>query len=81
VVDAWQRRGVGTALVEQLLHQCLNAGISVLHAEVLADNKASQALIRRAFGATICGVLDAGVLHYRLPVASRISSEAALLTA
>jgi GNAT superfamily N-acetyltransferase len=66
VVDAWQRRGVGTALVDQLLRQCLGAGIVMLHADVLVDNKASQALIRRAFGAPLSAVRDGHVLHYRL---------------
>lgn len=48
VVDAWQRRGIGTLLVDRLAADARAAGIERLHGDVAADNTASRALLRRA---------------------------------
>ena len=47
VADAWQRRGVGTALVALLLDRARQEGIARLHATTLADNLAAVRLLRR----------------------------------
>jgi GNAT superfamily N-acetyltransferase len=38
VEDGWQRRGVGSALVTQLIAHARQQGVSSLRADVLADN-------------------------------------------
>jgi GNAT superfamily N-acetyltransferase len=48
VVDDWQRRGVGKALVARLACDARAAGIEELRATMHADNCASLALMRRA---------------------------------
>jgi acetyltransferase len=47
VVDEWQHRGVGTALMERLACDARAAGIVELRATIHADNSASLALMRR----------------------------------
>jgi GNAT superfamily N-acetyltransferase len=49
VVDAWQRRGIGTALVSSLLGRCRAAGVTVLTAEVALSNVAARAALRSWF--------------------------------
>jgi ribosomal protein S18 acetylase RimI-like enzyme len=49
VVDAWQRRGIGTALVSSLLPRCRAAGVTVLSAEVAPSNVAARAALRSWF--------------------------------
>jgi GNAT superfamily N-acetyltransferase len=46
VVDAWQGKGVGTALMEALAGDARAAGIRRLRASILAENRASLALMR-----------------------------------
>ena len=46
VVDEWQGKGVGTALMEALAADARAAGIRHLRASILAENKASLALMR-----------------------------------
>lgn len=50
VADAWQHRGVGTALIERLAADARAAGIEELRATMHADNSESLALMRRATG-------------------------------
>jgi GNAT superfamily N-acetyltransferase len=45
VVDAWQRRGIGTALVEAMLPRCVRAGIRILTAEIELSNVAARAAL------------------------------------
>ncbi|HYB23173.1 MAG TPA: GNAT family N-acetyltransferase, partial [Solirubrobacteraceae bacterium] len=47
VVDAWQRRGVGWALLWELREQALRAGIRRLVATMLRDNRGALALAHR----------------------------------
>jgi L-amino acid N-acyltransferase YncA len=47
VVDAWQRRGVGEALMQALRQRALRAGIRRFTATVLSGNKGAFALVRR----------------------------------
>ncbi len=46
VVDAWQRRGVGTALLSALQERALRAGIRHFSALLLRDNIGAGALVR-----------------------------------
>jgi RimJ/RimL family protein N-acetyltransferase len=45
VVDAWQGRGLGSALLARLSERALEAGIEYFTAEVLAENRAVLALL------------------------------------
>ncbi len=45
VVDAWQGRGLGSALLARLSERGLNAGIEYFSAEVLAENRTMLALL------------------------------------
>jgi ribosomal protein S18 acetylase RimI-like enzyme len=47
VVDAWQRHGIGTRLLQRLVTIARERGLDVLHGSVLEDNHASLALLRR----------------------------------
>jgi GNAT superfamily N-acetyltransferase len=46
VVDTWQGKGVGTVLMEALASDARAAGIRHLRASILAENKASLALMK-----------------------------------
>jgi RimJ/RimL family protein N-acetyltransferase len=45
VIDAWQGRGLGSALLALLSERALDAGIEYFTAEILADNRAMLALL------------------------------------
>ena len=45
VVDAWQGRGVGSALLARLSERALEVGIEYFAAEVLAENQTALALL------------------------------------
>jgi RimJ/RimL family protein N-acetyltransferase len=45
VVDAWQGRGLGSALLALLSERALDAGIEYFTAEILAENRAMLALL------------------------------------
>ncbi|MEV3857599.1 GNAT family N-acetyltransferase [Streptomyces sp. NPDC050095] len=47
VADAWQRRGVGTALARRAIELAREAGAVRLSAHIAADNTGSLALLRR----------------------------------
>jgi GNAT superfamily N-acetyltransferase len=65
VVDAWQRRGLGTLLLATLGTVALANGVRVLHADLLADNMPVLALLRRCGDAVSMHSLD-GVVEARL---------------
>jgi RimJ/RimL family protein N-acetyltransferase len=48
VTDDWQGRGVGAALLEALHARAAAAGLRVLHADVLAENRRAARALRRA---------------------------------
>jgi GNAT superfamily N-acetyltransferase len=69
VVDAWQRCGVGTALVSSLVSRCRGAGVSVLSADVAPYNRAARAALRswferRSAPGSITVTLTDGLLRY-----------------
>ena len=45
VVDAWQGRGLGSALLTRLSERALEAGIEYFTAEILAENRTALALL------------------------------------
>jgi Acetyltransferase (GNAT) family len=45
VVDAWQRRGLGSALLARLSERALEVGIEYFTAEILAENRTMLALL------------------------------------
>ena len=45
VVDAWQHRGLGSALLARLSERALEAGIEYFSAEILAENRTMLALL------------------------------------
>jgi hypothetical protein len=47
VVDAWQGRGLGSALLARLAARAVEAGIVYFSAEVLAENRSMLALLPR----------------------------------
>jgi RimJ/RimL family protein N-acetyltransferase len=55
VVDAWQRRGVGTILLRELARRAAEEGIRLFVAEILADNRPMLTLARRLGDAEITG--------------------------
>ena len=52
VSDAFQRRGLGRLMMDELLDQAASAGIERLTFDILADNHGAAALVR-SLGATI----------------------------
>ena len=49
VADAWQRRGVATALLGKLVELARQRGLRELSASLLAENRAAIGMLRRAF--------------------------------
>lgn len=68
VVDAWQGRGVGRALLGELLRLARCEGIERFRVTVSASNEAALALVRRA-GSVVSARLEDGT--YDLVVALR----------
>jgi RimJ/RimL family protein N-acetyltransferase len=65
VVDEWQRRGVGTALLLALRDRALAAGVRRFTATLLSSNKGVLALIRRLGPYRVTGI-DGDVLEIEI---------------
>jgi len=65
VVDAWQRRGVATALFRAMLPRCAADGVRVVHADVAPENVAARAAASSFLGRP---TFRDGMVHYRLPL-------------
>ncbi len=50
VEDAWQRRGIGTALVTSLLDSARAKGVTTVHADVLVDGHELRKQLSLAIG-------------------------------
>ena len=75
VEDAWQRRGVGTALFARLLREAAVAGYSSVLLHTHSSNLAIQRMIRRAaergFGPALWPAhVDGPLLTYLLPLST-----------
>jgi GNAT superfamily N-acetyltransferase len=71
VVDAWQRRGVGTALVRSLISRCPAAGVTEVVAEITPSNVAARGALRAWFAArsmVMSASLEDGLLRYSIPL-------------
>lgn len=68
VVDDWQHRGVGRALVTALAQRALSRGITEFTASVLPDNEPAQRALARLWP-DAAGAPDDGTLLYHLPLA------------
>jgi len=66
VIDAWQRRGVATALFHTMLPRAVAAGVRVVHADIEPRNTAARAMIGRMFGSGLTAQFQDGLLHYRM---------------
>ncbi len=66
VVDAWQRRGVATALFKAMLPRAAADGVRVVHADVAPGNTAARAAVARLFGPALRACFQDGLLHYRM---------------
>jgi GNAT superfamily N-acetyltransferase len=66
VIDAWQRRGVATALFEAMLPRAAAAGVRVAHADVEPGNTAVRATLRALSGGRLTARYEDGLLHYRM---------------
>jgi GNAT superfamily N-acetyltransferase len=70
VVDAWQRRGLGTLLLEHLADQARAQGITHFSALVSSENTAVLELLRGAGGEIVPTASGAGVVEYRTELGS-----------
>ncbi|MGZ4332797.1 MAG: bifunctional acetate--CoA ligase family protein/GNAT family N-acetyltransferase [Gaiellaceae bacterium] len=68
VGDEFQRRGIGTRLLERLAARAADAGIEEFVAEVLHDNSGMLAVFRDA-GFTVTRAGEGGELEIRFPIA------------
>jgi len=68
VADTWQRRGVGTRLLEQLATRAGASGIEAFVAEVLSDNAAMLNVFAN-IGFRPTRTLAGGVVEVRFPIA------------
>lgn len=69
VVDDWQGRGLGRILLEALVLEALENGITRLEGDVLVENRPMQELLRRE-GATFRPG-DAGILRFSIDLPAR----------
>lgn len=67
VVDMWQRRGIGRLLLEELTSVAARMGVAELHGDVLPDNQAMLALVRKVLpGVRLTREIDTIQLSYPL---------------
>ncbi len=69
VADAFQRRGIGTRLVEQLAERAGRQGIDRFVAEVLSDNRDMLGVFE-ALGFELTRELEGGEIEIQFPIAS-----------
>jgi len=65
VIDSWQRRGLGTALLHELAQRAAQEGIRRFTAEILAENRPMLTLAHRlghaettCHGSTVSALID-----------------------
>ena len=68
VADAYQRRGIGTRLLEQLAERAAAVGIERFVAEVLPENRSMLGVFERV-GFELSRELAGGVVEVRFPIA------------
>jgi GNAT superfamily N-acetyltransferase len=75
VVDEWQRRGVGTALLLRLAERARSVGIFCFTAVVGADNAAMIGLLRNGHAGVELVAMDGDVLEYQIALISFTAQE------
>ncbi len=72
VLDAWQRRGVGRALIGALVRGAVADGVHTLHADLHPGNGAARGLLASVLGRDrlTARVVD-GLLHYTVRLANQ----------
>lgn len=80
VVDRWQRRGIGRQLLEALTVVAARLGVAELHGDVLPDNEAMLALVRKVLpGVRLIREIDSIQLSYPLAWATAEITDADLI--
>ena len=74
VADAWQGRGIGTRLLEQLAARASGVGIERFVAEVMPDNRAMLSVFEHV-GFRLTRVLESGTIEVQFPIARTESYE------
>jgi acetyltransferase len=72
VADAWQKRGVGRALLRRLVEVARREGLARVYADILVSNTGMQHLCEQ-LGFTIDTLPDAGVLPAVLELGTAIA--------
>jgi RimJ/RimL family protein N-acetyltransferase len=67
VQDELQRRGIATRLLRELTTLACRRGLTHFSADVLADNRAMLALIRKT-GRRLASTISYGVIHFEIPL-------------
>jgi len=67
IEDAYQRKGIGTALMEWLADVARENGITIFEADVLGENEQMMTAFRD-YGFHITNELEAGVYHITFPI-------------
>ncbi len=70
VIDAWQRRGLGTLLLEHLADQARSQGITHFSALISSENTGVLEVLRRDGGEIVPTAAGAGVVEYRTALGS-----------
>lgn len=70
VIDAWQRRGLGTLLLEHLADQARLQGITHFSALISSENTGVLEVLRHAGGEIVPIAAGAGVVEYRTALGS-----------
>jgi len=70
VIDTWQRRGLGTLLLEHLADQARSQGITHFSALISSENTGMLEVLRRAGGEIVPTATDASVVEYRTALGS-----------
>lgn len=69
VVDPWQRHGIATTLIRELIPQAYAAGVRTLTADVLPSNAAAHRMLVKAFGRIPSWEYVGSVVHYEIDLA------------
>ena len=74
VEDAYQDKGIGTSLIQQLANAARDNGITFFEADVLAGNEQMMDVFRD-YGPHISSELEAGVHHVTFPITRTLRLE------
>jgi ribosomal protein S18 acetylase RimI-like enzyme len=77
VADPWQRQGIATTLIRDLLPRAYASGVRTMTADVLPSNAAAHRMLARAFGPARTWAYVDGVVHYEVDLATLLSPVAA----